>query len=314
MKSESGPDSGSSSQSSSTDKKKNNKMSTSSDSTSSAAASNNNAVVAWLRFLQMEQYAESFLDNGYDDLETAKKIGEEDLDAIGVRQTGHRDFILDAVRVLREQGAVWVYLLQQQQQQQQHQDENIYQLPHGHLVNNRNNKDSDYDSCGERLSGGSSGIASGNSSCIPWGPVDGIGVATHPDMENHSSASTNSSSSVGGGKKSVSPRQQCMVELTPEHHRSTTAAKSSSPRVLPKPRVRPAQIRRRRRSEDGTDDDLIQRVSDVIKINNGDVVDSDPSLDTLLRERLLGEGIRLNEPPFSSKVGSTKFLLLSSPY
>ena len=45
-----------------------------------------------------------FLDNGYDDLETVKQIGTEDLDAIGVTNKHHRAFVLDAVRVLREQG------------------------------------------------------------------------------------------------------------------------------------------------------------------------------------------------------------------
>ena len=47
---------------------------------------------------------QEFLDNGYDDLETVKQIGPEDLDAIGVSNTHHRTFILDAVQVLREQG------------------------------------------------------------------------------------------------------------------------------------------------------------------------------------------------------------------
>ena len=47
---------------------------------------------------------QDFLDNGYDDLETVKKIGMEDLDAIGVTNKHHRGFLIDAVRVLREQG------------------------------------------------------------------------------------------------------------------------------------------------------------------------------------------------------------------
>ena len=47
---------------------------------------------------------QDFLDNGYDDLETVKKIGMEDLDAIGVSNKHHRGFLIDAVRVLREQG------------------------------------------------------------------------------------------------------------------------------------------------------------------------------------------------------------------
>merc|ERR1719245_376349 len=70
-----------------------------------------NIVVEWLTFLQLGQYSRGFLDNGYDDLETVKKIGPADLDAIGVLSAHHRAFLLDAVRVLKEQGAAWVYLL-----------------------------------------------------------------------------------------------------------------------------------------------------------------------------------------------------------
>ena len=42
-----------------------------------------NIVVEWLHFLQLGHYALDFLDNGYDDLETVKRVGPEDLDAIG---------------------------------------------------------------------------------------------------------------------------------------------------------------------------------------------------------------------------------------
>jgi len=70
-----------------------------------------NIVTEWLQFLQLGHYAHAFLDNGYDDLETVKRIGQEDLDAIGVLLPHHRNFLLDAVQVLREQGAAWVYLL-----------------------------------------------------------------------------------------------------------------------------------------------------------------------------------------------------------
>ena len=64
-----------------------------------------NIVVEWLGFLQLEHYSRGFIDNGYDDLETVKRIGPADLDAIGVVSVHHRSFILDAVRVLREQGS-----------------------------------------------------------------------------------------------------------------------------------------------------------------------------------------------------------------
>ncbi|KAM5229402.1 sterile alpha motif domain-containing protein 5 [Ctenodactylus gundi] len=64
-----------------------------------------NIVYEWLKALQIPQYAESFVDNGYDDLEVCKQIGDPDLDAIGVRAPAHRRRVLEAVRRLREQDA-----------------------------------------------------------------------------------------------------------------------------------------------------------------------------------------------------------------
>lgn len=64
-----------------------------------------NIVYEWLKALQLPQYAESFVDNGYDDLEVCKQIGDPDLDAIGVLAPGHRRRILEAVCRLREQDA-----------------------------------------------------------------------------------------------------------------------------------------------------------------------------------------------------------------
>ncbi len=63
----------------------------------------------WLRSLELIQYTQDFLDNGYDDLEICKQIGEADLDAIGVTREGHRKEILDAVVRLRQQGGASVY-------------------------------------------------------------------------------------------------------------------------------------------------------------------------------------------------------------
>ncbi|XP_039603484.1 SAM and SH3 domain-containing protein 1a isoform X2 [Polypterus senegalus] len=60
-------------------------------------------VYEWLRTLQLCQYAESFLDNGYDDLEVCKQIGNPDLDAIGVHISYHRQKILDAVQRLKDE-------------------------------------------------------------------------------------------------------------------------------------------------------------------------------------------------------------------
>lgn len=68
-----------------------------------------NIVVEWLRSLHLGQYADSFLDNGYDDLEICKQVGDPDLDAIGVFNPSHRNRLLQSVRTLREEGAASVY-------------------------------------------------------------------------------------------------------------------------------------------------------------------------------------------------------------
>ncbi|CAJ1078441.1 SAM and SH3 domain-containing protein 1a isoform X2 [Xyrichtys novacula] len=60
-------------------------------------------VYEWLKTLQLAQYVESFVDNGYDDLEVCKQIGDPDLDAIGVYILHHRQRIHDAVRRLKEE-------------------------------------------------------------------------------------------------------------------------------------------------------------------------------------------------------------------
>ncbi|KAL2082244.1 hypothetical protein ACEWY4_022062 [Coilia grayii] len=62
-----------------------------------------NIVYEWLRTLQLVQYMEAFMDNGYDDLEVCKQIGDPDLDAIGVYIPHHRQRIHDAVQRLREE-------------------------------------------------------------------------------------------------------------------------------------------------------------------------------------------------------------------
>lgn len=68
-----------------------------------------NIVCEWLKALGLSQYAESFLDNGYDDLEICKQIGDPDLDAIGVRSAIHRVKLLKSIRHLRENGAARIY-------------------------------------------------------------------------------------------------------------------------------------------------------------------------------------------------------------
>ena len=72
-------------------------------------AERNNIVEDWLRSLNLVHYTQAFIDNGYDDLEVCKQIGEEDLDAIDVRKPSHRDKLLEAVQVLREEGGTAVY-------------------------------------------------------------------------------------------------------------------------------------------------------------------------------------------------------------
>ncbi len=149
------------------------------DSGNVSPSGGSNIVSEWLSFLQLGQYSPDFLDNGYDELEVVKQVGPADLDAIGVVSPHHRAFLLDAVRVLREQGAAWVYLLlgareqhQQQigqhyphlaQQQQQHQVHQVQQQQH-HLPP-PGGEYSQYDS-GDRVSA-SSGIASAASMAWP---------------------------------------------------------------------------------------------------------------------------------------------------
>jgi hypothetical protein len=49
----------------------------------------------------MERYAESFLDNGYEDLETVKQMGREDMETVGVEHY-HIDYLLTAVTLLQQ--------------------------------------------------------------------------------------------------------------------------------------------------------------------------------------------------------------------
>lgn len=60
-------------------------------------------VYEWLKTLQLAQYVEAFVDNGYDDLEVCKQIGDPDLDAIGVYVPHHRQRVHDAVRRLKDE-------------------------------------------------------------------------------------------------------------------------------------------------------------------------------------------------------------------
>ena len=46
------------------------------------------------RFLDLEEYSEGFIENGYDDLETVKLIEREDLIAIGVNRSDHQVLVM----------------------------------------------------------------------------------------------------------------------------------------------------------------------------------------------------------------------------
>ena len=82
----------------------------------------NNIVEEWLRNLNLVRYTQSFLDNGYDDLEICKQIGHPDLDAIGVHRLHHRLMILEAVKTLREQGGAVVYFTLENPEDNQDED------------------------------------------------------------------------------------------------------------------------------------------------------------------------------------------------
>ena len=75
-------------------------------------------VRTWLQFLAIPAYVSNFEENGYEDLETIKLICEEDLLEIGIEDAHHRQIILASVKILKEQGAAWVYLLLASQEQQ----------------------------------------------------------------------------------------------------------------------------------------------------------------------------------------------------
>jgi hypothetical protein len=230
-----------------------------------------------------------------------------------------RAFLLDAVRVLREQGAVWVYLLEESERQQQsriprnsaeHAPQPQPQNPGAISVTV--NPDFEYDSCGERVSAGSSGIASGNSSSIPWNEVN--------DFEGGSSSSSGSSTKRGvltAGKKS--PQQRCLVELTPEHRRTMAAGVGiKNQNVTPSRRGKAGNKMNKTSSFDGNED-LIQKVSEL---NVSSKKKSSPSsssgkfsmmsstLGMLIRDRLATEGIRLGDHPFNSKVGQCQLLYI----
>ena len=69
----------------------------------------NTSVDEWLRSLGLLNYVQAFIDNGYDDLDICKQIGDEDLDAIGVINAKDRKDIIASVQSLKDQGVHAVY-------------------------------------------------------------------------------------------------------------------------------------------------------------------------------------------------------------
>lgn len=66
---------------------------------------NQTGLEKWLNSLELGKYHQSFLDNGYDDLEICKQLGDPDLDAIGVDSSSDRQKLLEAVKQLNDQGS-----------------------------------------------------------------------------------------------------------------------------------------------------------------------------------------------------------------
>jgi len=66
-----------------------------------AVAMSRGVVETWLETLGLDCYSQSFIDNGYDDLDVCRQIGDADLDAIGVTSLGDRAGLLAAVGQLQ---------------------------------------------------------------------------------------------------------------------------------------------------------------------------------------------------------------------
>ena len=60
------------------------------------------AVEDWLRSLGLLHYAQSFYDNGYEDIETCKLMKEEDLNVIDIKTDRDRQDILSAINKLKQ--------------------------------------------------------------------------------------------------------------------------------------------------------------------------------------------------------------------
>ena len=60
------------------------------------------AVEDWLRSLGLLHYAQSFYDNGYEDIETCKVMTEEDLNVIDIKTDQDRQDILSGINKLKQ--------------------------------------------------------------------------------------------------------------------------------------------------------------------------------------------------------------------
>ncbi|XP_005111179.2 uncharacterized protein LOC101859605, partial [Aplysia californica] len=140
-----------------------------------SSSSSNSIVEDWLRSVNLVQYTQSFMDNGYDDLEVCKQIGEDDLDAIGVSKEEHRERLLRAVKVLKEEGGTAVYFTLEECDTCQSGDETE--------VGEGNNDDETCSSSSAvaalalaEASGGGGAVVGGSSGA----GVAGLGLGMHP--------------------------------------------------------------------------------------------------------------------------------------
>lgn len=64
-----------------------------------------NEVAQWLASIELGEYMDSFIKNGYDDLDIIKEDGlnDKDLDVIGITKQGHRKKILVKIKQLQQQ-------------------------------------------------------------------------------------------------------------------------------------------------------------------------------------------------------------------
>ena len=276
-----------------------------------------NIVVEWLNFLQLGHYASEFIDNGYDDLETVKRVGPEDLDAIGGISVHHRAFLLDAVRVLREQGAAWVYLL----------------LGARERANSRDHQHTEWDNH-DRVSA-SSGIASANSwleepelsgSSSEFEKMGNQNYRRSGSSRNASARRRNknrdtSSPSPRGahfhGRASTTPstieHASCLTETTDCPSSDVSVITSISRKTVQEAMVGPDVIQRNMAPPSPPPPPpqhtivraQLHQIPPHLQHMTRPLQNMPPlQLRMLVREKLMAEGIRLSAPPYTSpKVG-----------